>query len=424
MITLFNYLLVFNIFSSGFVLFSSPVEFYLGYVFIVLFLIFYGWNFPTIGINSNFLIIMIILSASSLINVCGGNNTFFLVAKQVFGILITGSAYYLLMKVNKFDVDKLFKIYLRIALIVSMIGIFQEFSFLIGFKNGYDYSWLLQKCYFTPTTGGLLRVNSIFVEPSHFAISMAPAFFVALLNIFRKKSAFLHLRLANLIVVISYFLTFSIIAYIVALISPFLFPFANKKRYFSIILILGVFFSLGAYFFLPEIKSRVDDTIKVAIGSAKTTKSHLTVYAYHSNGFVAFKSFADSPFFGHGLGSHPVSYDQFIRPDADTADIFWAKGYTGINKNDSNSLFLRLVSETGLFGLVVAFYFLYHFRVKDIERKDLYILNNAVLLLFIAQLLRQGHYFANGLFFFVWLYYFSSKIDRRSFFKSVQEKNE
>lgn len=411
MITLFNYLLIFNVFAGGFVLFDSPFEFYLGYIFIICFLFVHIFRYHNININRNFLLILIVLTLSSLVNVYFGNDTIFLLAKQIFGILITGSAYYLLIKVNNYEIDKSFRIYLRIALIVAIIGIFQEFSFLAGFKSGYDYRWLIKKWKPIPATGGMLRVNSIFAEPTHLVISMAPAFFVSLMSILRNNFFYLTKK-ASILIIICYILTFSPIVYVSLLISLVLIYFDKRKSKLIFIALIMVIFIYVGYCYIPEIHMRVGDTIEVVTGEKQLTRSHLTIYAYVSNAFVAFKSFISNPLFSRGLGSHPISYDEFIGAGVSNA-FWWAEGYTGINKADANSLFLRLISETGLFGIIVVFYFIFRFFLKPGANNNLQIVNNSIFILFIIQLLRQGHYFYNGLFFFVWMYYFAYQISNK-----------
>lgn len=407
MITLFNYLLIFNIFAGGFVLYHSSFEFYLGYIFIVFFLVAHIVHYKNFAFNFSFSIILAILFFSSFVNIYLGNVTTFLVMKQVLGILITGSAYFLLIRMNGYNVDKLFKIYLRIALIVAIIGIIQEFSFLIGFKLGYDYSWIIPKWKCLPAKGGMLRVNSIFLEPSHLVISMAPALFISLVTIFKNNTYYLTKK-ASTAIIICFVLTFSVLFYIAILISMLIIYSKEKKsRYLLMVLIMAIFFYIG-YSCLPEIRMRVDDTVGVVTGALPPTHSHLTVYAYISNASVAFKSFMKNPLFGSGLGSHLISYDRSICPSC--SNVFLQDGYTGINKTDANSLFLRLISETGLFGIIVVFYFIFRFRLNYGTNKNMQILSNAVFVLFIIQLLRQGHYFYNGLFFFVWIYYFVFKI--------------
>lgn len=423
MMNLFNWLLIFNIFSGGFVLFSSQFEFYLGYIFIIFFLVAYIFRYRNLSINYNFFLVALVLTISSLINVYLGNDTLILMLKQVWGILITGSAYYLLIKNNNYEIEKLFKIYLRIALIVAIIGIFQELSFLIGFKIGYDFSWLIPKWDYTASLNGLLRVNSIFMEPSHLAVSMAPAVFISLRAVVKKELFFISDKSA-LLIIICYILTFSIVAYIAILLSLFILALPYIKRLKHLLLlsvtILALFCSV--YYFEPQTRMRVDDMVKVATGGEKSGEPHLTVYAYTSNAFVAFESIKSNSLFGRGLGSHPVTYDKFIQPYLPNG--YWKNGYTGINKADANSLLLRLLSETGLFGVFVVFYFIFKFRLKASKDNDLSLINNAVLILLIMQLIRQGHYFYNGLFFFVWMYYFTYKKYHEPKLEVLESKNQ
>ncbi len=408
MIKLFNYLLILNVFWSGFVLFASPFEFYVGYIFIMAFLTMYVFHYHNIGINSKFLITLIAITFFSLVNVYLENTTLVLMGKQALGILVTGVAYYLLIKINKYEIDKLFRIYLRIAFVVASIGIFQEFSFLVGFENGYDYSTIIPKWGFTATTMGALRVNSILPEPSHFAISMAPAFFVSLLSVLRNSSLYLSKK-ASLLVIISYVLTFSAVAYIAIIIS-FLLIYSNAKKirhllFAAIILFSSIFLS---YRYIPEIRIRVDDTLGVATGSIDIATANMSTFTLVSNAFVAYDSFKNSPLFGRGLGSHPISYDKFA--SSGSSDVIFLEGALQLNKDDANSLFLRLTSETGLFGIIVALYFLFKFRLKNSDNENLQIISNAIFTIFTISLLRQGHYFYNGFFFFVWLYYFAYRI--------------
>jgi len=412
MVNLFNYLLIFNIFAGGFVLFSSPFEFYLGYIFIILFLVVYIVHCKKFKINRIFFAVLAILTVSSLVNVYLGNTTVFSIAKQAFGILITATAYYLLIGINNYEIDKLFRIYLKIALLVAAIGIFQELSFLVKFKQGYDFSYVIPKWGLVIADLGIPRLNSICLEPAHFAISMAPAFFVSLLNIFRKYSPYSGNKLCSLIIIISLILTFSAIAYIAIFISLLLiFNIKKIKFLFLWVVIMPILF-YAAYSNVPEIKLRVRDSVNVVTGSQKVANSNVSVYAIATNAFVAYKSFIDNPLFGAGLGSHPISYDKYLCSGGSIG--FWNVYFPSVNAKDAGSLFLRLVSETGLFGILVVFYFIFKFRLKSINYKNSEIISNAIFILFILQLIRQGHYFYNGFFFFVWMYYFSYKINNNT----------
>lgn len=416
MIILFNYLLILHIFLGAFVIFDSPFEFYGGYIFIIIFMIMYILHYHNISINSTFFNILIVLIIFSLVNVLHDNTSISLIAKQVLGILLTGTAYYLLIKINKYNIDKLFIIYLRIALIVAVVGIFQEFSYLIDFEQGYNYhSFLLNKWKFTPTEWGMLRLNSIFFEPSQYATTMAPAFFVALSSITGINTHYLN-KYNSMLVILSYILTFSSIAFIVIMVS-ILIMFSNvrKNGFLSLAFIIIFSFVFVGYSYIPEIGKRFDDTLWVATGSMEMGTANLSTYAIASNAVVAYQSFIDNILFGSGLGSHPISYDKFVLSSFG-GDISQGFGdeYIGVNKGDANSLLLRLASETGLFGVIAVLCFVIKYYLRKGYNSDLQVINNAILTLFIVSLVRQGHYFLNGLFFFVWLYYFAYRIDKRT----------
>jgi O-antigen ligase len=257
------------------------------------------------------------------------------------------------------------------------------------------------------TDWGVLKVNSILLEPSHFATSMAPAFLVALVNIFRKR-VFNQRKTDSMIIIISYILTFSAVAYIAILICLLLISYNTIKiRYTSLAMIVISVLAFSAYSYIPEMRTRVDDTLGIAIGSKEATDANLSTFSLVSNAYVAYNSFLDSPLFGHGLGSHPISYDKYIL-GVIGGDI--QEEVFGINKDDASSLFLRLASETGLFGIVAVLYFVFKCYLKNSCKNNLQIISNSILCMLLVSLLRQGHYFYNGLFFFVWLYYFSYKI--------------
>ncbi len=406
MINFLNYLLIANIFLGSFLIFSKPFDFNLGYILVIYFLIVYVIGKMKFPVNSKFFIILAGLSLFSLLNIAFGNTSLFLMAKPLTGIFLTGSAYYLLFKINDYNIDKLFKIYLLFALFVSVIGIIQEISYFFGFKYGYDFSAIIPRWGVVPNeTLKLLRINSVFTEPSHFAITIAPAFFVALSNFFRKTPTYFYTRLSSAIILIAYLLTFSAIGYMAILVSLIII-FLNSPKLRYLIFLLPILLYV-TYFHVPDIRMRVNDSVSAIISPSETSKIHLSTYALLTNAYVAYKSFLDSPLFGRGLGSHPVSYDKFIHPGV--SGVIWYKDYPEANKMDAGSLLLRLLSETGLLGILGMLFFLLKCRVTSNDCENLKIICNSALILFLLYLMRQGHYFFNGLLFFVWLYYFTYK---------------
>lgn len=71
-------------------------------------------------------------------------------------------------------------------------------------------------------------------------------------------------------------------------------------------------------------------------------ESNVSTYVFCSGAMIAYKSFLNSPLFGLGLGSLPMSYTRYIPQSKYNMDG---------NKNDASSLFFRLISETGLLGI-------------------------------------------------------------------------
>ena len=83
------------------------------------------------------------------------------------------------------------------------------------------------------------------------------------------------------------------------------------------------------------------------------------------------------------------------------------------NNADANSMLLRIVSETGLFGLIFIILFIRNNYIKrtDDELPDNYywLISNAVLIIILLQLIRQGNYTFGGFMAYMWLYYYTKQ---------------
>jgi hypothetical protein len=406
MTKLFNYLLISNIFTSGFVFFKKPFEFFVAYIFMILFLFYYVLTYRKLYMNSTYLLVMIIFTTLSIMNMGWNNASSFLLWKQVYGFLFNGLTYYLLMKINKYQVDKLFRIYLKLALIVGLIAIFQEVSFVIGFKYGYDYSAFIPIFTLGDTVLGMMRITSIFPECTHFGMAMAPAMFVSVLNIIKGENNYLG-RKASWLIVISVLLTFSVVVYIGFVIAIILIMLNYRKvRLIVAAAMIIAVFMVVSYQFIPIFKMRIDDTTSVVIGKKQLEKANLSTFAYISNALVTYKSFINNPLFGSGLGGHPVSYDRYI----DT--IINRDKYSNLPmlcKGDAGSMLFRLISETGIVGGILFLYFLVRFYVSKKRGNHFWIISSAIICLIVLYLARMGNYFYNGFIFFIWLYYFTYK---------------
>lgn len=404
-INVFNYLLIFHLFGAGFVLSRNFFEFYAGYIFILAFLFFCTVSAPKIYINKAFIVILALLTAVTLLNIYLENNSFYFFLKQITGIFLTGLAYYMLIRRNRYDLHKLFRIYMRFAVVIAVIGLFQEISYLAHFKPGYDYTYFLNKFCVSGTSWKMVRVSSILPEPAHFGAAMTPAIFVSILNIIRNGRFYIGRPLSVFILLVS-LLSFSLLTYMGIALSLLLIILNYKNfRLLCAGLALLISFSFFSYTYVPTIRERIIATARVLQGKVPLQGCNLSTFAIVSNAIVAYKSFTGNPLLGSGLGSHPVSYDKYISSIVDTKQQVYL-----LCKGDAGSMFLRLVSETGLLGLMGVFYFIRRFYVSRSHDMSLWVISNSIFCLFIITLIRMGHYFYNGFFFFIWLYYFSFRI--------------
>jgi len=409
---LINYLAIFTVFSSGFT-FQGILPFAdlrINYLIMAFVLLLCMPFLKGIYFNKTFLFLFGIIIVFSLYNVYIGEDTLGFLMKQVVGISLNAFIFYLLFKINNYDVKKLFKVYLNIAVFVGTIGLIQELSYSLGFKVGYDFSYIIPSWSVSLSQTGFLRVNSIMPEPADFCYAMVPAFFVSITS-FSRNNIKLIRRWKGLIIILSVFSSFSSVGYIGIIFSlALLFYNYGKIRHLIVGAILVFMLIFCLYSTVGDFKMRVDDSFNVITGKTCLETTNLSTFALFSNALIAYSSFKDNPVFGSGLGSHEISYYRYIKKVIDVNKTSMLL----INMKDANSLFLRLLSETGLFGLLVVFYFIFKFHLlrKNDKNGYLWIISNAILAVFLIRLIRCGHYFINGFFFFFWLYYFTWRLNK------------
>ena len=201
-----------------------------------------------------------------------------------------------------------------------------------------------------------------------------------------------------------YMLTFSSVAYIGVFIS--LLILLINLGFIRYVLIFTPII-IGSYYYLynnvKEFRDRVDGLDDLYGGEATSAfQVHGSSFVQFNNYHIATENFKRNPLFGTGLGSHEIAYNRYSL----------ARYYGGVyefNKSDANSMFLRLMSETGLYGLIFIILFIVRFFVlkkNDQTDQELWLISNAALVAIILQLFRQGNYTYNGFMFYMWMYYF------------------
>ena len=392
-----------SIFINSYVFFKEPFEFYIGYIIYIFLLPNFIIRF---GFNKNMFFIFLILFITGITYVFFGNNTYAQFFKVYVGLFLSYFFYYYVILELDYDIDQLFKWYLKGSYFAAVIGIFQFISFKLNFKPGYNFHWILNKWGFI--TGGNfgIRINSIFAEPTHLGAVLSAAFFVALYNVIRRETYGLS-RFQSFIIIIVYGLSFSGLGQIGIFLSFIFLAISFGLVRYIIVLIPLVFYGFTfLYNNVNEFKDRLDSTFGLFFGGEKFELgvTHGSSFILYNNYIVAFENFKTNFLFGTGVGSHSTAFEKYsIAKDI----VQW--GFN-LNSADANSMFLRLVSETGLFGVGIFMIIMIKCYVKRNVNYLTYhwLVSNGILIMILLNLFRQGHYFLNGFPFFVILYYYNS----------------
>lgn len=426
-----------NFFFNGYVLFRKQLlfEFYLTYVPIIILLpiFFTKYKFPR-----ELLWILLPLLFTGILNIFIDNNTFGNFFKIFANIAINLVFYRYVIEYYNYDVKLMFSMYLKGAYIVSVLGLIQIGSYLLRFEPGYNWQMILPLNKWNTHPGGLgIRLNSTFSEPSYFGSSISPAFFIAFHELIFKKEIFLTRR-KSLVIILAYLLTFSSLAYIGIFITIILFAVNfGAVRYLFVAIPVSIILFYIAYNNIFEFKVRVDglralfveNVVERELGgnmsrgarmyrvSKVLTKVHGSSFVLYNNLHVAVENFKQNPIFGSGLGSHELAFQKYNLN-------YMLGGIYEFNAPDANSMFLRTMSESGIVGVIFIFLFIIKFFVsKSIgvdEDETYWLISNALLVIIVTQLLRQGNYTFNGFIFYAWLYYFN-KLKYRAYLEKKEE---
>ena len=398
-IVLFIYL---SIFINSYVFFKEPFEFYFGYIIYIFLLPGFIRRF---GFNRNLFFIFLVLFLTGILSILTGYDTASQFFKIFIGLFLAYFFYYYVVLELDHDIEQLFKWYLKGAYIASLLGIFQFVSFMLGFVPGYKFFNIFNKWGLSPGGTFGLRINSIFAEPTHLGAVLSAAYFISVYNLFTTKPFYLS-KFQSLVIVGVYLLSFSGLGQMgIFLTLVFLAVSYGLMRYIFILIPASIFLFNFLYNNVTEFKERFEGlTTMFTTGKFELGKTHGSSFILYNNYTVALKNFQTNFLFGTGLGSHGLAFEKYS-----LARDFKVYGFNS-NSADANSMFVRLMSETGLFGLGIFFIIIIKCYVKrDVNyATNHWLISNAILIMILLNLFRQGHYFLNGFPFFLILYYFNS----------------
>ncbi len=393
------------LFSSGYVFFKSPFEFYFHYIFLFSLTPFLIIKF---GLPKFYFKLFIIPLTAGLIHLGLGNNITFTFLKIFTGLSITVLFFYYVLEIYDFNIFSIFEIYCKASWILCLIAFVQIISFFIGYKDGFNFSWLLNKWGFVE--GGLIgfRVNSILPEPTYLATSLSPAVYISIKNLISRKS-YIFSKIQSILIILISILTTSSIGYLGILLSLILSINAIRLRYVFFGLIILLFGFTIAYNNVSDFANRADSARGLWLeNDFSINNTNNSSFVLFNNLHIAKENLKEHPFFGTGLGSHETAFKKHTLTKSLIQYDF------EFNVKDGNSLFVRLCTETGFFGLGFIIILLFNgFIIKSenitndfFEHK---MISQALFIIIILVLIRQGNYMLNGLPLIFLLYYFNGK---------------
>lgn len=428
-----SWAMVASVFMDDFIIlrYRLPFDFYVYYLIFIVSIVYYIRSFNSLKLIPRWFFVSVgalILTTFVLTFI---DNTFSLgVVKQIVGVLFTSVAYYTFIAYNNFEVKRIFRMYVFLAFFVALEGLLEEVLNL----NGIHINEKMRE-----TTSGFYRIFGIAGEPYFLAVILLPSMFYS----FYKMTIFerINSKYNNYLIVVALFtcfvFTFSSAGFI-GIAGIFIFWLYNKN-YLSLtnwkIILLPIFIGLFVIAFSnlqsqwKEFNIKFNQTLD-AFATNSTKKEDInelntSSFALYSNYTIAKASFIERPLTGTGLGTHEANYKKHFSRFFDEDFVV---RYGVFNTADANSMFVRLMSETGLMGLILFFTFLFKNFIRkkgynDPMLRDYVLINQSIFIWFVVRLVRTGNYFGNGFFLFFFMYYLCHKIVHEHYKKEKIRKS-
>ena len=395
----FGFLLLVTVFLFAFRIPAEGFNFYINYLLCTLLAIFYIGKNGKIPVKKTFNIYFTAFTVLSvflaLINYYNVSNVF----EQFFVIIFFTNIYFLVFHSYKYDIKAIISTYLKISYFVSLIGIIEEISHLLGFT----LTFLSKNV--SIVEFGLIRISSITSEPAHLVVLLIPAVFIISMNIIIRFDIKLT-KFQKFTIVLAYLLTFSTTGLFGLFICVFILIFLKFNIKMLAITFLSIFIFSMVINKFELINTRIVDTQNVLINE-NYDDANISTMTLYSNLQVAINSFKENPLMGSGLGTHNDNYMKYINKIASEVQLEMQ-----LNTYDASSLLLRLITETGFLGLILFYGFIIKFSLfrKKPLNNDQFILkaaNLGILAMVIMKSARSGNYIINGFPFFLLLYYYT-----------------
>ena len=384
------HLLIASVFSSGLSTLAGPAL-----AGIALFLMFISG----VGqISPNLILVFLFVLIHGIVNIALEHTSATLFLKTYASSVVFFAAFYFPLRYY-YPLETVFRLYLKYAVLVSIIGIVQASCWRVGVAACYDFSYLFPNTIVVQGALFGLRANSILSEPSYVAFSLGPAIFVSIARFLIPQQPIINAASACIVLMFA-LLSQSSTAYALIVISFIFVVVAQSKfsmwKIFSVL--VGIAAVVTTLLASPDFIAPTTEKLKSLWMLSQTGDEAYanggSSFSLYTSGVMAFQHASDTAWLGGGIGSHQLYYD--LRPDL--TDARFGVG----NRTSAGNLEFRLLSELGVFGLallgtVFAVGLRRIYKSKGTKR----IILSATLVGICAYCMRNGSFGHYGLAFFV-----------------------
>ena len=385
--------LVFSTILSVFLilrLFRAGIDVFAGYPIVILnaaILLLLG----RLVIHKSHAILIAVVALSSILAAQFSPTPITSIIAQIMGIILMSVCFFSVLLTSGLTVPRWINLYASAAFYLAVYGIL---AFIVQHAMRLDPE-------------GEQRLKSIFAEPSLFVYTTLPAIGYYI-NCWVSERRY---GTETLIFLLAYILADSALGFIGLLLIGLLTYITRFTIWHGLAALVVCGGLLGALFVVSEnFALRVTDTT-TAVSDQSLANANGSTFAFLSNVYVAAMAVADHPVIGVGIGGYSQTYDYYIG-EVGEDQLEHNALLVGLNKDDANSLFLRVAAELGPIGLIALFGFL--IVCARVEGKPYRQIRNALLPYFLIRMSRFGAYFSMELYFFVGLYLLNYLDYRRS----------
>lgn len=240
------------------------------------------------------------------------------------------------------------------------------------------------------------RLRAIYTEPSYYVFMTLPAVSYCIgCYVSQRRYGW-----ETLVFLVTYALANSALGFLGLMLTG-LMVFTPRLRGWQLLagILAGCALAGSLYIASFNVRVRVNDFAR-AVASQSLSGTGSSTFALLSNVYVTSQSFLAHPVTGIGLGGYAHAYDQFIGGVQGSFNPLFLSEQ--LNRDDGNSMILRVATELGIPGLILLFAFI--IVCARVRGSPYQTIRNAILPYLIIRTGRMGAYFTTEFFFFVGIY--------------------